>query len=402
MNDPNDSKIPKPTPNAKPLPAHLDPFNLENSHPDFGPPATDDPFGAPGALQKWADFKCEMIPRNPFQTKIDFEKPDQIWYYLGRYSTESKAHFTEDLGKPRNNPSGHFLGQMKMANSATSATQLRQVHPNSQRTQNIGLPLTPSQHVPHPAAMPPRPYQYKPRVHSQTAPNSVQHHPNLSSNAQFKPNAGAQTVAPPQASRMATPIISSPYPKLAPSSPLNRCQLPPGLSNPYQASNQQDPSLNNRAITSQSHQSPTSKTPGTAAATTAQTVARSPPETQPDTRSRQELKHEYLKRIPKYPYLRNSYLRRQPVYRSPYAVDGTALRRHSGPMSSPTSSQHVSSANPIYPLHRPGIPEAPSLHSPTAPQKQVSGNMMAQSWQPPQHYSPLNVQQHVKKETVNI
>lgn len=57
----------------------------------------------------WAEFNSENIARNKAQVKLDLSKENQIWYYLGRNSTEARAQFTEDLRKPRHNPKGHFL-----------------------------------------------------------------------------------------------------------------------------------------------------------------------------------------------------------------------------------------------------------------------------------------------------
>ncbi|CCU82438.1 hypothetical protein BGHDH14_bgh05293 [Blumeria hordei DH14] len=57
----------------------------------------------------WAEFKIHDLDQNPEQIPIDLSKENQIWYYLGKTSTEAKAQFTEDITKPRDNTKGHFL-----------------------------------------------------------------------------------------------------------------------------------------------------------------------------------------------------------------------------------------------------------------------------------------------------
>ncbi|KAA8574229.1 hypothetical protein EYC84_005734 [Monilinia fructicola] len=63
----------------------------------------------------WAEFNTEIIARNEAQVKLDLSKENQVWYYLGKNSTEARAQFTEDLGRPRHNPKGHFLDTIPKA-----------------------------------------------------------------------------------------------------------------------------------------------------------------------------------------------------------------------------------------------------------------------------------------------
>jgi hypothetical protein len=106
--DPADYRLPKPSPNAIPMPkSRKDKESLNTSKRQADDlPRADDPF-VKGCT--WAEFKNENIARNPYQVKIDFTKENQIWFYLGKTSTEAKAQFTEDPAKPRHNPKGHFL-----------------------------------------------------------------------------------------------------------------------------------------------------------------------------------------------------------------------------------------------------------------------------------------------------
>jgi hypothetical protein len=124
-------------------------------------PRADDPFVI-GCT--WAEFKTEAIPRNPAQVKIDFSKEDQIWFYLGKTSTEARAQFTEDLGKPRHNPKGHFLDTIPKPISATPRQSYAASYPSGhgQNGFNSKASSRPPQ-VANPAKQE-KPYIYKPRI----------------------------------------------------------------------------------------------------------------------------------------------------------------------------------------------------------------------------------------------
>ncbi|KAJ9641882.1 hypothetical protein H2199_005095 [Coniosporium tulheliwenetii] len=114
--DPADSLRPKPSANAKPLPEHLlNNKSLDAKNQKDPPPVMDEPFHDPNCIEKWAEFHtCTAEEaRNPEQKKIDFSKPDQIWFYLGKTSTEARQQYTEDPTKPRHNPKGNFLDTVK-------------------------------------------------------------------------------------------------------------------------------------------------------------------------------------------------------------------------------------------------------------------------------------------------
>lgn len=129
-------------------------------------PRADDPF-VKGAT--WAEFKCERIPRNLAQVKVDLEKDDQLWYYLGKTSTEAKAQFTEDPAKPRNNLKGHFLDTIpkpmptvpRQSYAATYPSGLSQVHTALNTPRPAIRPPQPS--YTQNLSKPEKPYQYKPR-----------------------------------------------------------------------------------------------------------------------------------------------------------------------------------------------------------------------------------------------
>ncbi|KHN98322.1 regulator of deoxyribodipyrimidine photo-lyase PHR1 [Metarhizium album ARSEF 1941] len=104
--DPADYHLPKASAKALPMPASRkakDKLNTKRLHADK--PRKDDLF-CEG--YRWAEFEsCEVS--NKGQSKVDLTKPDQIWHYLGKTSTEARAQYTEDLARQRHNPKGNFL-----------------------------------------------------------------------------------------------------------------------------------------------------------------------------------------------------------------------------------------------------------------------------------------------------
>ncbi|GAO17408.1 hypothetical protein UVI_02024130 [Ustilaginoidea virens] len=104
--DPLDYRLPKASDNALPMPATRkakDQLNATRPHEDR--PRKDDVF-AEGYT--WAEFEVHEV-HNKDQCKVSFEKPDQMWHYLGKTSTEAKAQYTENPDLQRHNPRGNFL-----------------------------------------------------------------------------------------------------------------------------------------------------------------------------------------------------------------------------------------------------------------------------------------------------
>ncbi|KAI0830917.1 hypothetical protein F5Y06DRAFT_281847 [Hypoxylon sp. FL0890] len=98
----------------------------------------------------WAEFNaCDSI-NNP-QAKVDLSKDNQIWYYLGRTSTEARAQYTDDPEKPKHNPKSSFLDTVPRP--APPA-----VHPRKSYGSMFSV-QTPSTT----GIKPEKPYQYKPR-----------------------------------------------------------------------------------------------------------------------------------------------------------------------------------------------------------------------------------------------
>ncbi|OAA41317.1 Transcription factor jumonji/aspartyl beta-hydroxylase [Metarhizium rileyi] len=104
--DPADYHLPKASAKALPMPASRkakDRLNTKRLHADK--PRKDDIF-AEG--YRWAEFELYEAS-NRGQAKVDFSRPDQVWHYLGKTSTEARAQYTEDPAQQRHNPRGNFL-----------------------------------------------------------------------------------------------------------------------------------------------------------------------------------------------------------------------------------------------------------------------------------------------------
>lgn len=178
--DPADFKLAKPSANAIPMPkSRLAKESLNTTKRLANDlPRADDPF-AEGFT--WSEFNCENIARNPFQVKVDFKKDNQIWFYLGKTSTEAKAQFTEDPTNPRHNPKGHFLDTIPKAvapaprqsyAASYPSTNVNQNALNASRVASTSQPAQPSQKAASTSstssARPEKPYVYKPRNTGET------------------------------------------------------------------------------------------------------------------------------------------------------------------------------------------------------------------------------------------
>jgi hypothetical protein len=110
---PNKLATSVPSPNAKPLPSHLARKSKTTTQdPQNDNPKADEPFCDP-KVPVWSEFHTAKLSRNPNQVKIDLWKPKQLWYYLGKTSTEAKAQYTEDPRKRRNNLDANFLESVR-------------------------------------------------------------------------------------------------------------------------------------------------------------------------------------------------------------------------------------------------------------------------------------------------
>jgi hypothetical protein len=101
-----------PSENAKPLPAHLLHKNCATEHPANETPKIDDPFHDSNSPHVWAEFHTSK-PKLPCPLKVDLFKNKQLWYYLGKTSTEAKAQYTNDPSIKVNDPTASFIESVK-------------------------------------------------------------------------------------------------------------------------------------------------------------------------------------------------------------------------------------------------------------------------------------------------
>ncbi|KAL2155419.1 hypothetical protein VTH82DRAFT_161 [Thermothelomyces myriococcoides] len=105
--DPADFRLPKASPNAIPLPAsRKEQKEINAKRAVDEAPRKDDEF-APGFT--WAEFNVGDAIKNPDQVKVDLNRENQVWHYLGKTSTEAKAQYTEDPSRSRHNPKSNFM-----------------------------------------------------------------------------------------------------------------------------------------------------------------------------------------------------------------------------------------------------------------------------------------------------
>jgi hypothetical protein len=99
--------MPKPSANAIPLPRKSQKAPLITSKRQANDlPRKDDIF-VEGYT--WEEFHSLKLAKNSAQVKVDLTKPDQVWYYIGKGSTDAKARYSDDPANPQHNPKGSFL-----------------------------------------------------------------------------------------------------------------------------------------------------------------------------------------------------------------------------------------------------------------------------------------------------
>ncbi|PGH01625.1 hypothetical protein AJ79_07873 [Helicocarpus griseus UAMH5409] len=115
------SFAPLPT-GIKPLPSHL--ARKPDAKKDLASslPSPGTPFGDARSIHQWGEFISAKPPLNPSSAKIDISKPEQMWYYLGKSSTECRAQYTENPDRPTHNPRSHFLESVKSLNAPVATT----------------------------------------------------------------------------------------------------------------------------------------------------------------------------------------------------------------------------------------------------------------------------------------
>jgi hypothetical protein len=174
--DPADFHLPKPSDKAIPMPtsrkAKESLVTTKRQVDDL--PRKDDLFVENFT---WAEFNPFDPPKNPEQVKIDFSKERQIFFYLGKKSTEARAQYTANITKPVYDPRCNFLDTIvKPASAASLRQSFPASYPSSYNHQHAlnavrgpirpSIPKTPSSLSK--SSKPDKPYVYKPRSNSDT------------------------------------------------------------------------------------------------------------------------------------------------------------------------------------------------------------------------------------------
>ncbi|KAI2622598.1 hypothetical protein GGS21DRAFT_534568 [Xylaria nigripes] len=152
--DPADLRLPHASRNAIPMPTSRKAKELINAtrRRIEEPPRPEEPFVEGGFM--WAEFNHHDIGTNKAQVQVDLSKDNQIWYYLGRNSTDARPQYTDDLRKKQHNPKSNFLDSIP-----------RPAIPPPPPRKSYGLAF--SIHTPASASKSApkteKPYQYKPR-----------------------------------------------------------------------------------------------------------------------------------------------------------------------------------------------------------------------------------------------
>ena len=112
--DSTTSRLQKPTANAKDLPDDLQGKIGSNADSAERLPSVGDTF-TENPKTEWDEFVLGPAPRNKIQKKTDLEKSKQLWHYLGRTSTESKAQYSADPTRTEHDPASNFLQTVEPA-----------------------------------------------------------------------------------------------------------------------------------------------------------------------------------------------------------------------------------------------------------------------------------------------
>jgi hypothetical protein len=372
--DPEESQRPKPSANAKPLPEHLkeNDASLDMSNRTDGVPEMGDSFLDPNSEHKWAEFNTAPGVTRKI-AKVNLSKDNQLWYYLGKSSTEARPQYTENLAKTQHNPKSNFLDTVRPAAPVVSTFH--------HRPYAAAYPIKPA-----PLSNPPRtpvqdstrPYTYKPKesmMHTfrpapytpdtSKNPNSpVAHQPNAYSYRAPGPQYGQSAhqagyhhgyaqgnyvpYAPPQSSSSSwRPQSTTSGPPLNGASPYAHAPqtspgLPPYPYNTVRSPKELPPHPYSQALGARPAYSPTasyhshapsqppprggvplsnllSNSTGTSRPPMYATAYSSSVASSAQSPSSQA---EYLAYVTKYPYLKNAFLRRAKTYISPYSPNG--------------------------------------------------------------------------------
>jgi hypothetical protein len=454
--DPAQSMRPKPSPLAKPLPEHLS--NKENVNSDNrkdGVPEIGDPFHDPDTVYKWAEWNSANVleVRNSFQKNVDFKKPDQLWHYLPKTSTEARPQYTDDHKKQVHNMKSNFLDTVKPPppppatfppqrftygasygstygqNPTIQGPRPSQQHNTQQQNNNRLYNYRPKNEMRPNLHVQPMPYHQDPRYNAaypttSKLPAGATHHPvyagpqriQAAQQAPYPPHPPSQGTRP--VAQMSQPFNAQPPTAIAP-----RLDNSPPIPNYYQQvekrySKPQPPPIGAKCASMPSlklAQQPRGIAPVAnmlgpsppierAAATP---VGFTPPlQRSPSTSLSTK---EYVSHIQKYPYLVNSFTRRPREYISPYASGGGFSQVYQEKLETARAQLddiRRRSGSSLLPQLPPMATPTPSYSPPQAASKSEPSHIGALHGLPPQvprnhmmqYRSPQDFERHVSQE----
>ena len=438
------SERPKPSEKAIPLPAEISQTAVSTQNQKDGPPEIGGPFHDNAAF-KWQEFnpvsKSECF--NPVQAKVNLGKVDQLWFYLGKTSTEARAQYTHDLYMKTHNLKSNFLDTVKPPPPPIQHIDRRPsnaMYPNGANVQALNGAMTSSRH----AQIQPlirsteRPYEYKPKIPLQYTVDSEalrKQRTFLSQGADqaqraplppLVPGAGPATNGPTMYMGHAAYGSSAKAPLAPMQQYAPHAHSPPAIPQRRGSQPLTDPKIDPRLLqgpavpqpnpfppyppylggaSSASAQPSQQRAPiapmmgsGHATSPTGTNTLFTPPPSRHSGQSLTTPKQspptdaDYLSHLQKYPYLRNSYLRKPKHYVSPYPPPGGfSLEYQPNP------------ARSSFPLPRPrsqsiGRPSSSHSHQPY----ELAHAKYAQPMKPePQYQSLADFQSQIGREAQN-
>lgn len=162
--DPSEYRLPKASPNAIPMPTSKKAKQEINAkRPVEEIPRKGDEFST-GFV--WAEFHTGEPDKNKEQVKIDLDKENQVWHYLGPTSTEARAQYTENPSRKQHNSKSNFLDTIPkppptypVQVASAPRESLSATYPTQQQQTFIASPASSSAL----ASKQDKPYVYKPR-----------------------------------------------------------------------------------------------------------------------------------------------------------------------------------------------------------------------------------------------
>lgn len=170
-------------------------------------PNMDDPFHDNEA-NKWAEFvSLEKPPhgyalgsiKNLEQVKVDLDKPDQLYYYLPKLSTEARCKFADDPNGQYPVAKADFLERAKPAQALPRSSHQAQA---AQQHARIQANAAHGKQQPVPGR---KPYTYKPRSHNSQDPIQLNGSQDAARRASCTPTGTAGSVLPPLRQQMSDP-----------------------------------------------------------------------------------------------------------------------------------------------------------------------------------------------------